>query len=295
MAQESLDGWFDEGEESASRGERDALDRSSEPSDGTAEASTASSSHEFPERCLSFTVRGPWGHFRRVEGNVVKQTYRVIPRTTVAGLLAAVLGIGRDDYYELFAEGASAVAIEPVSELRTLNMPMNALSTAKSDLTSLNGRGKVSVRLPNPAKLRQQHNYEVLVDPAYRVDVALADDERYRELRETLDAGKSHYVPSLGLSEHLAEIDYYGEYAVEDGSSEGVVDVDSAVPNAVDSVVPDPGTRCQVEESPAFMETDAGGRTTTAFTAYTYNPDAGPLAVRDVETSLVDGRTVVFV
>jgi CRISPR-associated protein Cas5h len=248
-----------------------------------------------PERCLSLTVRGPWGHFRRVEGNVVKQTYRVIPRTTVAGLLAAVLGIGRDEYYGLFGPGRSAVAIEPAHELRTLNMPMNTLSTAAGDLQSLNPHGKISVKLPNPTKLRQQHNYEVLVEPAYRIDVALADDERYEQLRETLAAGKSHYVTSLGLSEHLAELDFHGEFAVGAGPDGDVVGVDSAVPDAVDDVVLDPDTRCGIEESPAFMTADSGGRTTTAFTAYAYNPDAGALRVQDIDASHVDGRTVVFV
>ena len=58
---------------------------------------TDGGSGESPDRCLSLTVRGPWGHFRRIEGNVVKQTYRIIPRTTVAGLLAAVLGIEKMD------------------------------------------------------------------------------------------------------------------------------------------------------------------------------------------------------
>jgi CRISPR-associated protein Cas5h len=248
-----------------------------------------------PERCLSLTVRGPWGHFRRVEGNVVKQTYRIMPRTTVAGLLAAVLGIERDGYYDLFAPERSAVAIEPVEELRTINMPVNALSTAAGNLRSLNSHGKISVKLPDSTDLRQQHNYEVLVDPAYRIDVALDDDERYEQLRETLAAGKSHYVPSLGLSEYLARIEFHGEFDVEDGPDEGTVAVDSAVPDAVDDVVLDPETRCGIEESPAFMTADAGGRTTTAFTAYVYNPDAGPLTVRDVDASRVDGRTVVFV
>ncbi|MEE6209188.1 type I-B CRISPR-associated protein Cas5b [Salarchaeum sp. III] len=279
MAQESLDGWF--GDEN---GESDAA-----ASDGL------SDSDGFPERCLSFTVRGPWGHFRRVEGNIVKQTYRIIPRTTVAGLLAAVLGIGRDEYYDLFAPEASAVAIQPVRELRTLNMPMNTLSTADESMASLNSRGNVSVKLPDPSNLRQQHNYEVLVEPAYRVDVALTDDTAYRDLRDHLESGTSHYVPSLGLSEHLAELEYHGENAVEPGPDGSVVDVDSAVPNAVDSVVPSAGTRCQIEESPAFMATDAGGRTTRAFTAYAYNPDAGPLSVRGVDAATVDGRTVVFV
>lgn len=248
-----------------------------------------------PDHCLSVTVRGPWGHFRRIEGNIVKQTYRIMPRTTVAGLLAAVLGIERDGYYELFGPEQSAIATEPVAELRTVNMPVNALSTADENLKSLNGRGKISVKLPDPTDLRQQHNYEVLVDPAYRIDVSLADEERYRELRETLSAGKSHYVPSLGLSEYLAELEYHGESTIEDGPDDGVVAVDSAVPNAVDDVVLDRKTRCGIEESPAFMAADASGRTTTAFTEYVYNPDADPLTVRDVDASVVDGRTVVFV
>jgi len=263
MGQESLDEWADDG--------------------------------PFPSRCLSVTVRGPWGHFRRVEGNVVKQTYRMMPRTTVAGLLAAVLGIERDGYYELFGPEQSAIAIEPATELRTLNMPMNSLSTADGNLRSLNSRGNVSMQLLDPTALRQQHNYEVLVEPAYRLDIALRDEQRYAELRELLAAGKSHYVPSLGLSEHLAELEYHGEFEVASRPASGEVGVDSAVPNAVDSLCVEAGVRSGIEESPAFMTTDDGGRTTTAFTTYAYNADGGQLRLDGVTTSRVDGRTVVFV
>jgi CRISPR-associated protein Cas5h len=252
-------------------------------------------SGEGPDRCLSLTVQGPWGHFRRIEGNVVKQTYRIIPRTTVTGLLAAVLGIERDGYYDIFGPDSSWIATEPIREIRTVNMPINSLSTAAENLHSLNSRGKISVKIPDPTEFRQQHNYEVLVDPAYRIDIALADDQWYERLRQTLGAGKSHYIPSLGLSEHLAEIEYHGEFEVEDGPDEEIVAIDSAVPDAVDDVVLDPSTRCGVEESPAFMTADEGGRTTTSFTSYAYNPDADLLEIRDIETSRVDGRTVVFV
>jgi CRISPR-associated protein Cas5h len=250
-----------------------------------------------PERCLSLTISGPWGHFRRVEGNVVKQTYRVIPRTTVAGLLAAVLGIGRDEYYDLFGSERSWIAIDPVSELRTVNMPMNTLSTADGDLTSLNARGKISVKLPDPTKLRQQHNYEVLVDPAYRIDVALDDQERHEQLEDFLAAGKSHYVPSLGLSEHLAEIEYHGAFDVEPAElpNDEPIEVTSTVPGGFEDVLMEPDRRCQVEESPAFMQSDESGRSTTAFTTYAFNPDGGSLTVTEAPASTVNGRTVVFV
>jgi len=255
---------------------------------------TASDLPDGAEACLSFTVSGPWGHFRRIEGNIVKQTYRVIPRTTVAGLIAAMLGIERDGYYDLFAPGESLVAIEPVGRLRTMKLPMNTLSTADEHLASLNPRGKLSIKLPDPSKPRQQHNYEVLVEPAYRIDVWLSDDERYEQLRSLLESGESYYVPSLGLSEHLASVEYHGEFSIEPGPDGETVAVDSTVPEAVDSIVPEPDTRYQIEQPPAFMETDEGGRTTSAFVSYAYNPDGGSLRLRDVSPRTVDGRAVVF-
>ncbi len=244
--------------------------------------------------CLSFTISGPWGHFRRIEGNIVKQTYRVIPRTTVAGLIGAMLGIERDGYYDLFAPGESLVAIEPTSKLRTMKLPMNTLSTADEHMSSLNPRGKLSIKLPNPSKPRQQHNYEVLVDPAYRIDVWLADEERYEQFRSLLESGKSYYVPSLGISEYLASVEYHGEFAIEQGPDDDTVTVDSTVPEAVDTIVPEPDTRYQIEQTPAFMERDEGGRTTSAFVSYAYNPDGGSLRLTDISPRLVDDRHVVF-
>jgi len=261
----------------------------------TEHASTAPNLPDCAETCLSFTISGPWGHFRRIEGNIVKQTYRVIPRTTVAGLIAAMLGIERDGYYDLFAPGESLIAIEPASELRTMKLPMNTLSTADEHLTSLNPRGKLSIKLPDPSKPRQQHNYEVLVEPAYRVDVWLSDDDRYEQLRSLLESGESYYVPSLGLSEYLATVEYHGEFSIESGPEGETVTVDSIVPEAVDSIVPEPDTRYQIEQTPAFMERDDGGRTTSAFVSYAYNPDGGSLRLTDVSPRSVDGRDVVFI
>lgn len=251
-----------------------------------------------PECCLSLRLSGPWGHFRRVEGNTVKTTYRIIPRTTVAGLLAAVLGIERNGYYRLFGRDVSAIAVEPLAELRTMNLPENNLTTSTEGLKGVNTRGKVSVYYPDPTEDRQRTNYEVLVDPAYRIDVWLDDDETYERLRRLLRDGKSHYTPSLGLSEYLADIEYLGEHEVEPTGGDDSLAVDSAVPDA-DGVVPEPGVSYGTERSPGFMERTAAdgefaGRRTTEYLTYTYSPEAEPLTVAGVEGATVDGRTVVF-
>lgn len=251
-----------------------------------------------PPRCLSLTVSGPWGHFRRVDGNTVKATYRVIPRTTVAGFLAAILGIERDGYYDLFGPDTSAIAIEPTSQLRTMNLPVNSLTTSKEGLKGVNTRGKVSVYYPDPTHDRQRTNYEVLVDPEYRIDVYLDEETRYGQLRQLLERGESKYTPSLGLSEYLAEVEYLGEHEVERVPADDPTGIDSAVPDP-DRVVPEPGTPHATERSPGFMtRTDESGafpgRRTTRYLTYAYSPSADRLQVSGVRPARIDGRAVVF-
>ncbi|XVH33868.1 type I-B CRISPR-associated protein Cas5b (plasmid) [Haloferacaceae archaeon DSL9] len=252
-----------------------------------------------PEQCLSFTVCGSWGHFRRVEGTTVKQSYRVMPRTTVAGMLAAILGMERDSYYELFGPETSALAIEPRFDLRSINMPENTLSTNKTSSETHSGSA-MKARLPNPEKNRQQHNYEFLADPRYRIDVWLADDDVYDELRMRLDERRYYYSPSLGLSECLATIRYHGEETIEPGMSSRV---DSAIPADTTALIPAPGVEYASERSPGFMtaETDTEGgrslRQTTGFLDWVFatgDPDEATLETTGLPTSKVGNRTVVF-
>jgi len=69
------------------------------------------------------------GHFKRVGRSVTKQTYRIPPRTTVAGMLAAIVGSDRDSYYDVFGADTSAIAITPLFDIRTVNVPTTGLGT----------------------------------------------------------------------------------------------------------------------------------------------------------------------
>lgn len=262
-----------------------------------------------PDRCLSLTVAGPWGHFRRVDGNTVKATYRLPPRTTVAGLLAAIAGYERDGYYDVFDRGRSGIAVQPVESSettretgpipRTMNLPENSLTTSNEGMKAVNSRGKVSVRYPNPDVGRQRVNYEVLVDPAYRVDVWIDDEAAYDRLHDRLADGRSEYVPSLGLSEFLASVTFHGEYTptpVEKDSEP--ITVASALP-APDGIIPSVDHPHGTERSPGDMTTTSRpgeftGRKTTEFLRWAYSHDGTALSATGVEAYRVDERTVVF-
>lgn len=254
-----------------------------------------------PDRCLSFTLKSTWGHFKRVGRSVTKQTYRIPPRTTIAGLLAAIVGAPRNSYYGVFGADNAAIAITPVSDLRTVNIPTTGLGTdPEQDVTTtVKKRRNYKLTYQESTGDRQLHAYEVLADPAYRIDVALEDTSFYTDLRDHLEAGTAVYPPSLGKSEYLATIeDVETEREPEPIDCDEMCEVDSVVPISLADAIPQGGVAYEVERSPAIMEQYKGGRRTTRFDDYVYTKSAddtvliGPGAGQTpVE---VGDRTIVF-
>lgn len=256
-----------------------------------------------PDSCLVCTVRGDWAHFRRIDRTVTKQTYRLPPRTTVAGLLAAIVGVGRDEYYDVFDPAVSAIGVEVVGDLRTTTQPSLGLGTNPGEtFDSAGGTGKKTVKVyfPDSTDNRQIHSYEYVVDPAYRLYVAVEDADFHAALKHHLERGTSYYPPSLGLSELLARVETpesgVEHEVTEKSPSESTVEVDSAIPEAVETVVPREGTPHHVERLPAAMEADGRNRRTTEFVDYAFAADDEPLESTGDGVALgeIDGRTVAF-
>ncbi|MDY6819787.1 MAG: type I-B CRISPR-associated protein Cas5b [Halobacteriales archaeon] len=253
-----------------------------------------------PDRCLSFTIRSDWGHFRRIDRTVTKQTYRLPPRTTIAGILAAIVGVPRDRYYPIFAPNCSSIAITPVNTLRTITEPMLGIGTNPEAGFRTTGepRGKTPrISYPDTTTHRQIHSYELLVTPAYRLDVAIEDPAFYTALKRHLEQGTTHYTPSLGLSEFIAWIDYRGEFTVTTEQSDDPIEIESAVPNGVTQTVPIPGVVYEVERVPGFMQPTSENRKTTGYIDYTYTTTpSAPVTVdsNTITPAVVTDTTVVF-
>lgn len=240
---------------------------------------------------LSFTVRGPWAHFRRVDTTTEKLTYRVIPRTTVAGLLAAILGEPRNSYYEAFSEHNSAIAISPKCELETQAIPQLTLPTSKGDMVSPEGFSRKTVIKPEAiATQRKRRTFEYIADPEYRIDVVLEDTDMFNRLVDFLQTGKSTYTPSLGKTECLATINNVSlTTATEGGDTE---QIESTVPE--EHIVPRSGQPLRMERTPAYMEADDNGRHTTGFASYSFTPGGETLAAPSATVHSVEDRTVCF-
>ncbi|MDQ2052833.1 type I-B CRISPR-associated protein Cas5b [Natronolimnohabitans sp. A-GB9] len=250
------------------------------------------SSEAIPDS-VSFTISGDWAHFRRIDTTTAKQTYRIMPRTTVIGLLAGILGYDRDSYYDDFHPDRCRIAISLEEPITTMPVPQAELTTKDAYRSSRGGHDAEGAFLKVEKTLedRQRNFYEYLTDASYRIDVCHADSEISEELAEMLEAGESVYTPSLGKSECLASITYHGRSEperIDADEAHSVVPLEDAIPT---------GAQLATERSPRHMEQDGRSRRTTEFAAYAYRKDGNePIEVNDdAAVYEIHDRPVTFI
>lgn len=259
-----------------------------------------------PKRVLSFTVRGN-AHFRKVEGNSTAQTYRVIPRTTAAGLIAALVGLEWNTYYDLFRVDNSAIAVIAETPLRTTSIPISEVDTSESALTTIGPDDAIGLpQTWGPDRSAQRNPYVYLLDVTYRLVVGLEDEATYTALHTALETGSYGFPPYLGRSDCIASVEFDGEYAANPIET---TTIDSALPgdDGIMRVVPEISATIESERSPAEMtrqrtaDDGNGNRSTTRWMTWTVRTDAGAadpaggLTLADpIEASQIDERMVVF-
>lgn len=245
-------------------------------------------SHDALNYTLGFTLSGPWGHFRKPEGTISRMTYKVPPRTTIAGMVAGIVGKSRDSYYDEYSCENLSVSIVPQSNIKTQTIPENVMGTASENMENINSRGRgPKLSVPDPKDNRKQRVFEFLHDPSYRVYLSFKDEQSYDEVKEVLRAGKSEYTPTLGISECVARIDEESVATELQPEEKDSSSVHSTVPS-VKSIKPTSDVNLANERAPLDMTKATGttGRTlrkTNAFVNYVVNtkPNTGPIQIVD--------------
>jgi len=68
-------------------------------------------------KLLSFEIRGRFAHFRKFYTNSSSLSYFVPPRTTIIGMLGAILQYDRDSYYHIFNENDFRISVAVTSNV----------------------------------------------------------------------------------------------------------------------------------------------------------------------------------
>jgi len=171
-------------------------------------------------KVLAFDIWGDYGHFRKFFTTTSPLTFSFPPPSTIAGILGAIYGSGKDEYLKVFLHDKCKIALKIVNPVKKVRMGINLINTKGGYWTLY------SNKYHEP---RTQIRTEFLKDPYFRIYFSHEDEKIFKAIAELLKEHKSTYTVSLGLSELLADFKYIGEYDSEAKSDNVLVELQTPV------------------------------------------------------------------
>ena len=159
---------------------------------------------------ISFRYYGKYGHFRKPYSNVSSLSYPFPPRTAIAGLLGAILGVPKEEVAKKFDENNLKVAVEIEENTRTITHVTNLRQDSSGGIDYSIKRPKKnwkSAKLKNTPEWNKatQIPIELLRNPSFILYINLKYD--MDKLISRIKNERYFYTPSIGLSEFLASLE----------------------------------------------------------------------------------------
>jgi len=170
-------------------------------------------------RVVAFDVWGDYAHFKRNYTTTSPLSFPAPPKTTVLGLIAAIIGLEREEYPDVLK--GCEVGIRLLKPIKRARLMLSLVGTKSEHL--------VSSPLVGYFKKHILIGYEFIKDPHYRIYLR-ADDWVLDTLKEQLIAHKCVYTPYLGLSELICNFGYVGCWECDEIKPTEHVPIDSIVP-----------------------------------------------------------------
>ncbi|MCK4664837.1 MAG: CRISPR-associated protein Cas5 [Bacteroidales bacterium] len=190
---------------------------------------------------LAFNICGKFAHFRKFYSNSSALTHFIPPRTTIIGIIAAIIGLERDSYYEDFSLENCDIGIRLLSKVKKTIQKLKYLKV--ESLKDLNGsyydprqlqfiaNTMVPFEVLSPLNIRENNNFV-----SYRIyyhSKTEKNDPHFEKLKKQFAKGKECYYPlSLGSANFTAFIDDYSLYSGNEVTIKhnSNIKIDSAIP-----------------------------------------------------------------
>lgn len=161
-------------------------------------------------RIICVGISGKFAHFRKFYTNASSLSYLIPPRTVVIGMLASILKIPRDEYYEIFSEDKIKISVV---------LPRG--TEIKRQTQSLNYLHKDYFSFITQGKGKMQHfqcKLELLMSSKigrirYEIFVGSNKEDKYiNKLESNLRKNELGYGIYLGQRQFRADLDYVKRY-----------------------------------------------------------------------------------
>lgn len=165
---------------------------------------------------LQIDIKGKMAHFRKYYANNTSLSFTIPPRTTITGMLAAMLGLPKGGYHSTFAADKIRIGIAlrtPVKKtfhrlnfLRVVSLGNLEADIEKGKAFSSDFRG-TSGHIQTPFEIVTGHHLQQ-DEICYRIFVSAFDIENpvFRLLKEYALSRQVHYTLSFGIASFNAYI-----------------------------------------------------------------------------------------
>lgn len=165
-------------------------------------------------KIIVFDVWADYAHFKKYYTTTSPLTFSFPPRTTITGLIGAIIGLDKTEYIQYFTKEEAKIALRILNPIKKTRVAMNLINT------------KFSMNIIHS---RTQIRLELLKDAKFRIFFQHSNNDIYQRVLEFLRAHKSVYTPCLGLSEHIANFKFQGEVTCEEKHSSDYISIDSVI------------------------------------------------------------------
>lgn len=151
---------------------------------------------------LQIDVGGKLAHFRKYYANNTAMSFSIPPRTTLMGMLAGMLGLPRDSYYEELASERIRIGIRVMQPIKKTFHRLNLLKiVGKGDFDGSNGRIQTPFEIVSGLSISR----DMVV---YRLYVACHEDgkETFQSLKKAVLERQLQYALTFGTANFTASI-----------------------------------------------------------------------------------------
>lgn len=168
-------------------------------------------------KLLIFDIWGEYAHFKKPYTTTSPLTYSIPSRTSITGIIGAILGIEKNLNNTTLNYSNCNIGIRLMNPVKKVLVNQNLINTKDA---------KMMARM-KPKGGRTQIRFEKLKDVKYRIYIEIFDNASYKKLKEHLINHNPVFSLCLGLTEHIANFGFVGEYEYVEKA--GNLLIDSAV------------------------------------------------------------------
>ena len=160
------------------------------------------------DQVLELKLSGKFAHFRKFYTNASSLTYTIPPRTTVCGLLASMLQIPRDNYYDLMSSDKLGIAVSLTNSNNYLKIfqTLNYASDKSKIINDLSEHKQCRLEL---LKARGDGNLEWFI---YLCFNSKSEENSFLILKDKIQKRDFGYGIALGQRQFLANLELINCY-----------------------------------------------------------------------------------